>query len=284
MTPPAELIARIPTNIWASLTSIEEYIKTFATCSVASKQWDAIITEVNSMHSLIPSSYSGGQSYTIKVNYVFLPQLGLATTGCEPSVAANRRIRIVRFVTFLKPRNSMAHSATFIHLYVTFNDGPSPSGWSALTSTTNLKAKSFGMHTLGVRMHHHIQPNTRRYTASSWMFLPSLHRHWFRTAERGMSSGRESLILMESFSLIWYNRSYILTHEFFYAAKGYGDYPFTGESLHGDPHALPDGSMCRRGRDQLTGGSLKYTRQPRRPILHFINFQTYVRLGGNRVE
>lgn len=61
MTPPAELTICILTDIWASLTSTEEYTETLATRSPVSKQWDAtVIEDVNSMHSLIPFLYSGG--------------------------------------------------------------------------------------------------------------------------------------------------------------------------------------------------------------------------------
>ncbi|KAK0195138.1 hypothetical protein F5146DRAFT_273494 [Armillaria mellea] len=41
--PPAELTACILTEIWAGSTSTEEHINIFATCSLVSKQWAAII-------------------------------------------------------------------------------------------------------------------------------------------------------------------------------------------------------------------------------------------------
>ncbi|KAK0464637.1 uncharacterized protein EV420DRAFT_1055148 [Desarmillaria tabescens] len=109
MAPPVELIALILTDTWANLpASTEEHIKTFINCSLVSKQWATIMKEVNSMHSLIPFSYNGGQLYTIKslsstsnpmlcrtltfrVNYVTTPQR-LVLTGCEPSIVVNQGI------------------------------------------------------------------------------------------------------------------------------------------------------------------------------------------------
>ncbi|KAK0448861.1 hypothetical protein EV421DRAFT_1900567 [Armillaria borealis] len=134
MTPPAELIVRILTNTWASLTSTEEHIKIFITCSLVSKHWAAIIKEVNSVHSLIPFSYNGGQLYIIKslasisnpmlcrtltfrVNYVIMPQR-LVVTGCEPSVAVNRGIESVLRKLICGP-NTLRHGT---HIYLDYLD------------------------------------------------------------------------------------------------------------------------------------------------------------------
>ncbi len=144
MTPPAELIVRILTNTWVSLTSTEEHIKFFITCSLVSKHWAAIIKEVNSMHSLIPFSYNGGQLYTIKslssisnpmlcrtltfrVNYVIMPQR-LVITGCEPSVTVNRGIESV-LRKLIRGPNTLRHG---IHIYLDYLDDSQvhvPSFW-----------------------------------------------------------------------------------------------------------------------------------------------------------
>ncbi|KAK0464645.1 uncharacterized protein EV420DRAFT_1517370 [Desarmillaria tabescens] len=135
MALPVELIARILTEAWINLpASTEEHIKTFMNLSLVSKQWAAIMKEVNSMHSLIPFSYNGGQLYTIKslssisnpmlchtltfrVNYTVTPQR-LVVTGCEPSIVVNQGIE-----SFLRKlfcgSNTPRHG---IHIFVDYFD------------------------------------------------------------------------------------------------------------------------------------------------------------------
>ncbi|KAK0244352.1 hypothetical protein EDD85DRAFT_195580 [Armillaria nabsnona] len=139
-----ELITRILTDSWTDLTSTEDHIKTFRNLSLVSKQWAAIIKDVNSMHSMIPFSYNGGQLYTIKslssisnpllcrtltfrVEYVVMPQR-VVVIKCEPSIAANKGIERILRKLFSGP-NSPRHG---IHIVVDYLDDSQvhiPSFW-----------------------------------------------------------------------------------------------------------------------------------------------------------
>ncbi len=139
-----ELITRILTDSWTDLTSTEEHIKTFRNLSLVSKQWATIIKEVNSMHSIIPLSYNGGQLYTIKslssisnpllcrsltfrVEYVVMPQR-VMIIACEPSIAANTGIESIHRKLFYGP-NTPRHG---IHIFVDYLDDSQvhiPSFW-----------------------------------------------------------------------------------------------------------------------------------------------------------
>ncbi|SJL01161.1 uncharacterized protein ARMOST_04479 [Armillaria ostoyae] len=144
MSLPVELIARILADTWASLTSTEEHIKTFATCSLVSREWFDIMKEVNSTHSWIPLAYNSGQLYTIKslssisnpilcrtlmfrVDYVAMPQR-VVITRCEPSVEANKGIESLLRKLFYGP--NPPRYAT--HIYVDYLDDSrvhTPSFW-----------------------------------------------------------------------------------------------------------------------------------------------------------
>ncbi|KAK0449225.1 hypothetical protein EV421DRAFT_1399537 [Armillaria borealis] len=144
MAPPVELITRILTDSWTDFTSTEEHIKTFRNLSLVSKQWSAIIKEVNSMHSMIPLSYNGGQLYTIKslssisnpllsrtltfrVEYVVMPQR-VVIIVCEPSVAVNKGIEYILRKLFYGP-NTPRHG---VHIFVDYLDDSEvhiPSFW-----------------------------------------------------------------------------------------------------------------------------------------------------------
>ncbi len=139
-----ELITRILTDSWTDLTSTEEHIKTFRNLSLVSKQWATIIKEVNSMHSMIPLSYNGGQLYTIKslssisnpllcrsptfrVEYVVIPQR-VMIIAYEPSIAVNKGIERILRKLFYGP-NTPRHG---IHIFVDYLDDSQvhiPSFW-----------------------------------------------------------------------------------------------------------------------------------------------------------
>ncbi|PBK65606.1 hypothetical protein ARMSODRAFT_429998 [Armillaria solidipes] len=135
MSLPNELIARILTDTWASLTSTEEHIKTFTTCSLVSREWLDIIKDVNSTHSWIPLSYCRGQLYIIKslssisnpilcrtltfrVDFAILPWYLARGYGCQPSVDANRGLESLLRKLFCGP-NPPRHAT---HIYVDYLD------------------------------------------------------------------------------------------------------------------------------------------------------------------
>ncbi len=139
-----ELVTHILTDSWTDLTYTEDHIKTFRNLSLVSKQWAAIIKEVNSMHSLIPLSYNAGQLYTIKslssisnpllcrtltfrVEYVVMPQR-VMIIACEPSIAVNKGIERILRKLFYGP-NTPRHR---IHIFVDYLDDSQvhiPSFW-----------------------------------------------------------------------------------------------------------------------------------------------------------
>ncbi|KAK0455775.1 uncharacterized protein EV420DRAFT_559541 [Desarmillaria tabescens] len=112
MALPSELISCILFELWATQSSTSEYIQTFSTCSLVSKQWSAIIKEMNSTHSVIPLSYSGECLHTIrsmsslekpllfraitfKIDYMLKSNPVIPDSGCRSSITANRGIEIV---------------------------------------------------------------------------------------------------------------------------------------------------------------------------------------------
>ncbi|KAK0236576.1 hypothetical protein EDD85DRAFT_577765 [Armillaria nabsnona] len=130
-----ELIFRILTELWASQYSIDEKVKTFLACSLVSKQWSAMIKEVNSMHSFIPFSCNGGQLYriqslssishpmlcrtiTFRIDYMIMPSLLSATHECEPSIEANRGI-VSTLRRIFHNSNPPVHAT---HIYVDYVD------------------------------------------------------------------------------------------------------------------------------------------------------------------
>ncbi len=136
MSLPVELFTRILADTWASLTSTEEHIKTFTTCSLVSREWFDIIKEVNSTHSWIPLAYNSGQLYIIKslssisnpilcrtltfrVDFVTLPWYLARDYGCQPSVDANRGLESLLRKLFCGP-NPPRHAT---HIYVDYLDG-----------------------------------------------------------------------------------------------------------------------------------------------------------------
>ncbi|KAK0455754.1 uncharacterized protein EV420DRAFT_1553015 [Desarmillaria tabescens] len=134
MALPVELTARILTDTWASLTSTEEHVKTFATCSLISREWLDTIKEVYSMHSWTPLSYYEGRLYTIKslssisnpmlcrtltfkVEFATMPQY-VVVSGCEPAIEANRGVEILLRKLFCGP--NLPRHAT--HIYINYLD------------------------------------------------------------------------------------------------------------------------------------------------------------------
>ncbi|KAK0432151.1 hypothetical protein EV421DRAFT_123531 [Armillaria borealis] len=130
-----ELIFRILTELWASQYTIDEKVESFLTCSLVSKQWSAIIKEVNSMHSFIPFSYNGGQLYrvqslssvshpmlcrtiTFRIDYMITPELLYAAGECKPTIEANRGIVSTLRRIFHDP-NPPVHAT---HIYVGYVD------------------------------------------------------------------------------------------------------------------------------------------------------------------
>ncbi|KAK0226987.1 hypothetical protein EDD85DRAFT_155361 [Armillaria nabsnona] len=100
-------------------------------CSLVSKQWSAIIKEVNSTHLVIPLSYSGGYLYTIhsmssipqpllcrtitfKVDYYIMKLYHVQNPGCRPSITTNRGIESVLQRLFYGPNTP----PDGIHIYV----------------------------------------------------------------------------------------------------------------------------------------------------------------------
>ncbi|KAK0441182.1 uncharacterized protein EV420DRAFT_1580807 [Desarmillaria tabescens] len=136
MTLPAELTSLILSDLWAIQSSTDEHTQTFANCSLVSKQWTAIMKEVNSTHTVIPFSYNAGQLYTIRsmssmsnpllcrtitlrVDYVIMPQL-LLKARCSPSIAANNGIELILRKLFYGP--NAPRNAT--HIYIDYLDDP----------------------------------------------------------------------------------------------------------------------------------------------------------------
>ncbi|KAK0463036.1 uncharacterized protein EV420DRAFT_1639121 [Desarmillaria tabescens] len=135
MVPPVELVVRILAELWAGQYSIDEQVIIFSACSLVSKQWSAVIKQVNSTHSFIPFSYNGGRLYSIKslssishpmlcrtitfrIDYVTLPGLLRAANECTPSVEANREIVSTLRKMFHGP-NPPVHVT---HIYVDYVD------------------------------------------------------------------------------------------------------------------------------------------------------------------
>ncbi|KAK0464534.1 uncharacterized protein EV420DRAFT_1516849 [Desarmillaria tabescens] len=128
MSPPVELISHVLAELWAYPLCTEERINAFTTCSLVSKQWSAVIKEVNSVHSWIPLSYNKGQLYTVKSAHISNPMLCRTITSCHkcyfwikhanPSIAANRGVEFMFRRIFSDP-NSPRHA---IHLYLDYVD------------------------------------------------------------------------------------------------------------------------------------------------------------------
>ncbi len=131
MALPSELISCILFELWSTPTSTHEYIQTFSMCSLVSKQWSAIIKEVNSTHLVIPLSYSGGYLYTIhsmtsipqpllcrtitfKVDYYIMKLYHVQNPGCRPSITTNRGIESMLQRLFYGPNTP----PDGIHIYV----------------------------------------------------------------------------------------------------------------------------------------------------------------------
>ncbi|KAK0467781.1 uncharacterized protein EV420DRAFT_1501263 [Desarmillaria tabescens] len=150
MALPSELIYCILFELWAIQSSTEDYIQAFSICSTVSKQWSAIIKEVNSTHSVIPFDYSGGYLYTIrsmhtipkpllcrtitfKVDNLIMPW-SIKNSGCEPSITANRGIESVLRKIFCGPISP----PDGIHIFVDYLDDPQvhiPHFWVPLQTT-----------------------------------------------------------------------------------------------------------------------------------------------------
>ncbi|PBK65621.1 hypothetical protein ARMSODRAFT_978095 [Armillaria solidipes] len=150
MALPPELVSCILLELWEIGSSADEHVQTFTNCSLVSKQWSAIINDVNSAHLVIPLSYNGGflctvpsifaipklllcRTITFKVDYMIVPD-SLRYSGCGPSITANRGIESV--LRRLFHRNNTSPDG--IHIYVDYLDDPQvhiPRFWIPLQTT-----------------------------------------------------------------------------------------------------------------------------------------------------
>ncbi|KAK0451995.1 uncharacterized protein EV420DRAFT_1482337 [Desarmillaria tabescens] len=150
MALPSELISHILFELWSTQSSTNEYIQTFSACSLVSKQWSAIIKEINSTHLVTSLFYSGGYLYTIpsmssmphpllcrtitfKVDCMLKPD-DVQYAKCNPSITANRGTESVLRRLF----NGPVTPPDGIHIYVYYLDDPQvhiPRFWLPLQTT-----------------------------------------------------------------------------------------------------------------------------------------------------